>query len=96
MRITVKFGDPLWRKFGARRLEVSIDQGSVTAADVLARLAEQYPAAGADILPDGQSAQERLPYHLFVNHRKIPWDQSDKTFLQDGDQVVLFLIVVGG
>jgi sulfur carrier protein ThiS len=95
MRITLRLGDPLWRKVGQRRLDLELAEGQ-TAADALALFTARYPAAGADLLPDGQSAQERLPYHLFVNHRKIPWEAAGATPLRDGDQVVVFLIVVGG
>ena len=95
MRVSFKLGEPLWRKVGARRVELDLPAGQ-TASDALADLAARYPQAGADLLPDGSSAQERLPYQLFVNHRKIPWEQAGQTVLNEGDQVILFLIVVGG
>ena len=95
MHITVRLGDPLWRKTGQRRLELELPEGQ-TVADALAIVRARYPQAGADLRPDGQSAGERLPYQLFVNHNKISWEQAGQTILHDGDQVVLFLIVVGG
>ena len=96
MRIVVRLGDPLWRKVGARRLEWHFAEDDMTAERLLAHLAAMYPEAGADIRPDGTSIVERLPYHLFINQRKIPWDQLGNVTLHDGDQVALFLIVVGG
>ena len=96
MRITVKLGDPLWRKVGTRRLELDLDESKATVAHALARLGALYPEAMADVLPNGKSATERLPYHVFVNSRKVPWNQLDHVPLQDGDQLILFLIVVGG
>lgn len=96
MHITVKLGDPLWRKVGTRRLELDLDEGQNTVAHALVRLAALYPEAMADVLPNGKSATERLPYHVFVNSRKVPWDQLDRVHLEDGDQLILFLIVVGG
>lgn len=96
MQVTVRVGDPLWRKLGRRRLVVDCKANEVSAAQVLAQLAAAYPEAAADILPDGTSVAERLPYHLFVNHRKVPWDQADRVWLRDGDELVLFLVVVGG
>jgi hypothetical protein len=96
MRITVKLGEPLWRKVGQRRLELELPGEQASAAQALAALAARYPGIRDEVLPDGSSAQERLPYHLFVNHHKIPWGQAGQVMLRDGDQLVLFLIVVGG
>ena len=97
MHITVRLGDPLWRKVGVRRLELELSDGQ-TAADALAAVAARFPQAGAKTATPflEESGQADLPLNLFVNRRKIPWEQAGQTVLHDGDQVVLFLIVVGG
>ena len=96
MQITMKLGEPLWREFGTRRLKLEFAENRVTVGQALAQLATHYPEASGDLRSDGTSVHDGLPYHLFVNHRKVPWDQIDQVTLNDGDRLALFLLVVGG
>jgi len=97
MHITVRLGDPLWRKVGLRRLELELADGQ-TVADALALAAARQAPAGAETASSfvGESGHADLPLNLFVNRRKIPLEQAGQTVLYDGDEVALFLIVVGG
>jgi sulfur carrier protein ThiS len=97
MHITVRLGDPLWRKAGQRRLELELADGQ-SVADALALVAARPAPAGAETgLPFlGETGHADLPLNLFVNRRKVPFEQAGQAVLHDGDEIALFLIVVGG
>ena len=96
MQITVKLGEPLWREFGTRRLKLEFAENHVTVGQALTKLARHNPEPSGDLRPDGIGVRDGLPYHLFVNHGKVSWDQIDQVTLSEGDQLALFLLVVGG
>jgi len=96
MQITIILGEPLWRKIGMRRLTLSFAEPHITLAEALQQLTECYPQASDDLNPDRNRIPHAMPYHLFVNHRKVPWDRITQTMLEDGDRLALFLLVVGG
>ena len=96
MQIIVKLGEPLWREFGTRRLKLEFAENHVTVAQALTMLARHNLELNGDLRPDGLGVRDGLPYHLFVNHTKVSWDEIDQVALNDGDQLALFLLVVGG
>jgi molybdopterin converting factor small subunit len=96
MQITITLGDPLWRAIGSRRLTLNFSEPHISLAEALQHLVERYPQVSDELNPDRNRAPHAIPYNLFVNHRKTPWDRIDQTILKDGDRLALFLLVVGG
>ena len=87
LQITIKFGEPLRRDVGRRRISFSLPDGA-TADDLLALLVQQYP--------DFEAALRSYPYIIFINGRPVTAANYNATRLQDGDIVHLALPVVGG
>jgi len=96
MQIMIKLGDPLWRKIGTRRLSLEFQEDHITMAKALQYLRERYPQVRDDLDPERNLRSDSVPYNLFVDHRKISWDDIDQTIINDGDKLALFLLVVGG
>lgn len=94
MRITLKLGEPLWRQVGQRTLRLTWEGEGPTVAEVLRRVAQEYPALG-QALPE---AEPRLgiPYTLFLNDHIVPWEKAAATPVRDGDTLYIFLPAVGG
>lgn len=91
--ITVRFGDPLRKAVGARRVTLSLP-GRATLADLLAQLAQTYPGFEAAFRGDDLSRDH--PYILFVNGRPVTRANYDQVHLADGDLVHIVMPVVGG
>lgn len=94
MQIRVRLGDPLWRDIGMRRLTLDLGAGPATVAGALGALGERYPAAG--VHPRNGAVRDGMPLHIFVNQRKVRWDDVAAAELHDGDELALFQIIVGG
>ena len=90
MQINVRLGEPLWRAVGRRRVALDWeDAGQATVADVLARLAAEYPAFAA--------AYAAAPYRLFVD--AVPVNTSASSpgpLLSDVQTLYILLPAVGG
>ncbi len=89
MQIMVRLGEPLWRAAGAMRLYLDFDEGDVTVADVLARLAATYPPFETAFR--GDAFGRLMPYQVFVNARLVPAGGEALRPVVDGDKVYLFL-----
>lgn len=96
MDITVRLGDPLWRHVGTRRLSLHFAPGRVALSGVLEHLRTDFPQIDQLLRQDEGRSRDGMPYHLFLNHKKIAWDDVDRITLKDGDQIAIFLLVVGG
>jgi molybdopterin converting factor small subunit len=96
MRITVKLGAPLSQVVGENTATLSL-VGEVTLADVLDQLQATYPDFEAGLRGKGLRVPlDRVRYALFVNARRVPFEDAAATHLRDGDRVYLFLPVAGG
>ncbi len=92
-QITVRFGEPLRKTLGVRRLSLNLpDQASL--ADLLTHLAHAYPEFQASF--QGEDLQRAYPYVLFINGRPITPPHYPTTYLNEGDIVHIVLPVVGG
>ncbi len=87
LQIIVKFGEPLRRTTGQRRISLRLSDGA-TVDDLLALLVQRYP--------DFEAAFRSYPYIIFINGRPVTAAHYNATRLQDGDIVHLALPVVGG
>lgn len=90
MRITVKFGDPLWRASGSHRVILEWpDDAVVTVADVLARLSLSYPAFAP--------AFSAAPYRIFVDAVTVDMTRhAHGPTLQDAQTLFILLPAIGG
>ena len=96
MKITVKLGAPLSQVVGAKKVILSMPEGT-TVAQVLDELKTRYPDFEAGLKGKGlREPLDRTLYSLFVNARPVALDQAAATPLGDGDQVFFFLPVAGG
>jgi molybdopterin converting factor small subunit len=96
MEITVKLGAPLSSIIGENKVVVSVKDGA-TAADVLDEMRRRYPDFDDGLRGKGfQSAHTHPLYCLFVNSRRVSWEEAGAIALQDGDQIYLFLPFSGG
>ncbi len=105
MEIEVKFGEPLWRAVGKRRLRLCFEgEDRVTVGRVLARVAGDYPGFPAAFA--GQGLVQAYPYRVFVDAVLIqpaaagPADadqpEAYPTTLRDGQTVFVLLPAAGG
>jgi len=94
VKITVKLGEPLWRRVGKRTLQLEWTQSSITIAEVLRHLERMYSGFGSAFRGEGLKAT--YPYNLFVNARLIRLEEAERTLLRDGDKLYIFIPVVGG
>ncbi len=92
-QITVRFGDPLRKKLGVRKLSLSLPE-QANVVDLLAYLANAYPEFQSGF--QGDDLQRSYPYVLFINGRPITPPNYETTFLKEGDVVHIVLPVVGG
>jgi len=89
--ISVKLGEPLGQKLGARKIALSLPPGA-TVAQALEALEERYPSFRDLFYEDGP-----VPlYNLFLNGRLVRPEQAGEVVLKDGDKLYLFLPVAGG
>jgi DNA-3-methyladenine glycosylase len=94
MRIMVRLGEPLWRAAGVQRLYLEFPGDTVTVAEVLRRLHDEYPDFAAAYR--GDAFRRPVPYNVYVNARTVrPGEEASRT-LADGDKVYFFLPAVGG
>ena len=93
IHITIRFGDPLRKAVGARRVTLSLS-GDATLADLLVHLARTYP--GFERAFRGDDLGRDHPYILFLNGRPVTRPNYAQARLADGDTVHIVLPVVGG
>ncbi len=93
LQITVKFGEPLRRVIGQRRVSFYLSEDA-TVADLLALLAQRY--AGFEVAFRGDDLGRPHPYILFINGRPVTAANYGAVHLQEQDIVHLVLPVVGG
>ena len=92
-RIIVKFGEPLRRSIGQRRVTIDLPEES-TVTVLLNELARRYPGSREAFY--GDASGRSTPYIFFLNGRPVTPPNYDITVLNDGDVVHLVLPVVGG
>jgi hypothetical protein len=92
----VKLGEPLWRAVGRRRLTQEWPAGAtVTAADVLARLAAEYPGFAAAY--QGEGLGRAAPYRLFVDGAPLAGrGPLSEVRLAEGQTLFILLPAIGG
>jgi len=93
MEITVRFGEPLRKTVGARRIALQLPENA-TAADLIARLAQTYPGFNAAFRGDDLGRDH--PYILFVSGKPVTRPNYAQTRLRHGDVVHIVMPVVGG
>ena len=93
LQITVKFGEPLRRVIGQRRVSLYLPVGA-TVDDLLALLDQRY--AGFESAFRGDDLGRSYPYIIFINGRPVTVAHYAVVHLQDGDIVHLVPPVVGG
>jgi sulfur carrier protein ThiS len=91
--ITLRFGEPLRKTLGVRRMRLTLP-GQATVRDMLDALAAQFPDFEAAFR--GDDLGRAYPYVVFVNGRPVTPPHFDTAPLHDGDVVYLVLPVVGG
>ena len=94
MRIFVKIGEPLWRAVGARSLTLAWDHPTVTVAEAMHRLHQDYPAFGPAFR--GEGLRLTVDYQIFVNTRMVKPQDWSITEMKDADKLFIFLPAVGG
>jgi DNA-3-methyladenine glycosylase len=94
MQITVRLGEPIRRLAGSIFVSLDFDGDAVSVADVLARLAADYPGFEATLR--GADLGRPSPYQIFVNARRVPAGDEARTLVAAGDRVSIFLPAVGG
>jgi molybdopterin converting factor small subunit len=85
MRITVRLGEPFWRRVGAKQVEVDLPTGA-TVGDLVTHLSEQYPAL-REALQDSD-----LPPTVFLEDEIA----EAQTPLSEGARPVLVWAMAGG
>lgn len=93
LQITVKFGEPLRRVIGQRRVSFCLPDDA-TVNDLLASLAQRY--AGFEAAFRGDDMGRLYPYIVFINGRPVTAANYGVARLQEKDIVHLVLPVVGG
>ena len=92
-RIIVKFGEPLRRSIGQRRVTIDLPEESTVTA-LLNELARRHPGFREAFYEDASGRS--TPYIFFLNGRPVTPPNFDATVLNDDDVVHLVLPVVGG
>lgn len=90
VKVTVRLGEPLWRRVGKRRLTLEVPS-QADLEQVAVALARRYPELSVLFTPEG-----RAMYRLFVNGQHVPWDRLDGVRVQDQDTVYIFPPAAGG
>jgi molybdopterin converting factor small subunit len=93
LQITIKFGEPLRRAIGQRRISLTMPEDA-TANDLLRLLSQRYPDFESAFR--GDDSGQTIPYIFFLNNRPVTAPNYTATYLQDGDVVRLVAPVVGG
>ena len=94
MQVTIRLGEPITRAVGALRISLIFDDEQATVADVLQRLASEYP--GFEAAFRGDDIGHSNPYRVYVNARQVAAGQEGQWLLTDGDKVYIFLPAAGG
>jgi molybdopterin converting factor small subunit len=85
MNITVRLGEPLWRKVNTKEINLELPTGAVVA-DSLTSLGQQYPAI------DTFLNRAEVPPTIFLNNELA----AANTPLVEGAQLMLIWAVAGG
>ncbi len=93
IRVTIRFGEPLRKAVGQRRVTLELPD-QTTVAQLLEELAAHYP--GFEGAWRGKDLGREAPYILFLRGRPVTARNYAQTLLQDGDLVQIVLPVVGG
>lgn len=91
MTLTLKLGEPLWKRVGEKSLKLDIEDVH-TLGDVVREMNRRYPGFMAEAL----SGVYDLPYNLFVNDTLVQWAKVDQAPVHDGDTLFFFMAVSGG
>ncbi len=93
IRVTIRFGEPLRKAVGQRRVTLELPE-QTTVTQLLEELAARYP--GFEAAWRGEDLGRETPYIVFLQGRPVTAGHYAQTLLQDGDQVQIVLPVVGG
>lgn len=93
MQITLRFGEPLRKTLGVRRMTLDLADNATVEA-MLATLRERFDAFESAFR--GDALGRSFPYVVFINGRPVTPPHFSTTTLRDGDVVHIVLPVVGG
>lgn len=93
MRISVRLDEPAWRLAGQKNVDVHLEEGTRSVADVIGELSTRFAGLGAELR--GQTG-DLIPYSLFLNDQSVRWSEIDDTRIQDGDRLRVILPLAGG
>jgi sulfur carrier protein ThiS len=93
MEIEVKFGDPLWKAVGERKIALRLDDAA-SVADALAHLRATYPDFGATLEAGG--TRLGVPFNFFVNRKLVKNRDLAQRRLKAGDTLHILAPIVGG
>ncbi len=94
MVVTIKLGEPLWRKINRREVELELEGGKVSLAGLCRDLCRQYPNLESGILTsEGQLDRH---YGYIINGEIIPLVRATQVKLQDGDELLIIVPIAGG
>ncbi len=94
MIITVRLGEPIRRLAGSVLVTLEFPAATVSVAEALARLEDEYPGFAAALTGDVQG--HRAPYQIFINARRVLVDEAARVWLVSGDKLAIFLPAIGG
>ena len=87
--LTLKFGEPLRRAVGQRRLQLSMPVNT-TLAELLQHLQQHLPGFAT------AWQQDVVPYAIFHQGRPVTTENHAKTLLHEGDVLYFVMPVCGG
>ncbi|MCL5026481.1 MAG: MoaD/ThiS family protein [Chloroflexi bacterium] len=94
MTVTVRLSEPLRSKAGARQVRLVLPVEHASLAQVLDELARQCPAIAADLRQPADALDAN--YTIFHNVRVVHFAEQGNIQLRDGDELSIFLPMVGG
>ena len=87
--VTIKFGEPLRRAVGQRRLRLNLAEGATVDA-LLQHLQQHQPGFAAGW------QQEAMPYTIFHQGRPVTPENYARVQLHEGDALYFVMPVCGG
>ena len=96
MKVTVKLGAPLSQVISENKVVLIVEDGA-SVDGILEELRRRFPDFDDGLKGKGLSSVRTHPlYNLFVNSRRVPWEEAATKTLHNGDLIYLFLPIGGG
>ncbi len=94
MIVNVRLAEPLRSKAGARLVKLSLPSSSSSLKTVMAELIKQVPALAPDLAHPAEYLDAN--YTAFQNIRVVRFADQEQVQFKDGDELSIFLPLVGG